>query len=320
MPNFIFFFRILLFTGVLFSCSEEQSSFTLEVVDGVRHVTNITPKWENDLPVTLEFVQHIGDLDAEDENYAFFIPEDITLDHSGNIYVLDTGNYRIQKFDREGRLLLIWGRKGPKAGQFSWPTEIWAANDRLFVADSRNNRLQVFDARGALVGQIGSYGSGPGQFADPVGITVTAAGILYVVDRGNGRIQKLNRDGSVLAEWGSNGTGPGQFNFPRDIVVDAIGRVYVTDTGRPNRTVSVEPTDWQVAGPNSNHRIQVFDSDGRFLNQWGSLGYQNGQFRYPYSIALTTDGHLYVADTLNHRIQKFKISGLGGPASSQSGN
>ena len=82
--------------------------------------------------------------------------------------------------------------------------------------------------------------------------------------------------------------GPGQFNFPRDIVVDAIGRVYVTDTGRPNRTVSVEPTDWQAAGPNSNHRIQVFDSDGRFLNQWGSLGYQNGQFRYPYSIALTT--------------------------------
>lgn len=98
---------------------------------------------------------------------------------------------------------------------------------------------------------------------------------------------------------GVSGNAPGQFAFPRALTVDAEGRIYLADSG--------------------NHRVQVFNPDGTFLRQWGSLckvdtgegcvGAGDGQFNEPWGIAVGPDGSVYVADTWNHRIQRFTSEG-----------
>ena len=88
-----------------------------------------------------------------------------------------------------------------------------------------------------------------------------------------------------LLAWGSQGSGDGQFKRPAGIVVDETGNVYVSDRG--------------------NHRMQVFDSNGRFLRKWGSKGGGDGQFQYPESVAVDGAGNVYVADVENRRFQVF---------------
>jgi len=94
---------------------------------------------------------------------------------------------------------------------------------------------------------------------------------------------------SAMLSWGDDGAGSGQFNYPKGIAVDAQGHVYVTDS--------------------YNHRVQVFDTDGRFLREWGGQGNDPGRFQEPWGIAVDKAGNVYVADTWNHRIQKFDAEG-----------
>jgi DNA-binding beta-propeller fold protein YncE len=94
---------------------------------------------------------------------------------------------------------------------------------------------------------------------------------------------------TALSSWGNLGSADGQLNYPKDLDVDTEGNVYVADS--------------------YNHRVQVFDAQGRFLRKWGFQGAGPGQFQEPWGVAVDEDGHVYVADTWNHRVQKFDASG-----------
>lgn len=98
---------------------QDDSAYTVEIIDGVKHVHNHAPLWGDTLKVSLEFVQQIGEFDSEDENYLLFRPFDVAKDSTGNIYIVDSGNYRIQKFDSSGNYLATFGRKGQGPGEFS---------------------------------------------------------------------------------------------------------------------------------------------------------------------------------------------------------
>ena len=198
-----------------------------------------------------------------------------------------------EKGKREVIAMLTWGSQGKGQGQFQDPRGI-AVDEagNVYVADSGNHRIQVFDSGGKFLIQWGSEGDGPGQFKEPWGIAVDAAGHVYVADTWNHRIQKFDAEGTFLRQWGSYGaTGgaavgeEGFFWGPRDIAVDAAGNVYATDTG--------------------NKRVQVFDSDAEFLDQWGGLGVEDGLMDEPVGIATDEEGNIYVADTWNQRVQKF---------------
>ena len=135
----------------------------------------------------------------------------------------------------------------------------------------------------------GSEGSGNGQFDHPSGLILDGDSNVYVVDVDNDRIQKFTSAGDFLTTWGSEGlSADGEFNAPLGIAVDTASNVYVADLG--------------------NHRIQKFSSAGTFLSKWGSPGGGDGQFNYPYALAVAA-GNVYVADCWNHRIQKFTSTG-----------
>ncbi len=147
MKKLLTIISILVLTGaLLFSSAFAQK---VETVDGVKIVKNDKPKWGNNPKVDIELVKRIGELDGEDDNFMFYLPVGITADQSGNLYILDGGNYRVQKLDPEGRYLKTLGREGQGPGEFSMPASIDIdKSGNLYISDRGNNRVQVLDKNG----------------------------------------------------------------------------------------------------------------------------------------------------------------------------
>lgn len=131
--------------GCLFSSAQK-----VETVEGVRVVHNTTGgKWGKNPKVNIEFVKTIGEMESEDEALIFFMPSDIAFDSQGNVYVLDSGNHRIQKFDPDGKYLATIGRHGQGPGEFQYPQSL-AIDPRgyLLISDSGNRKIHVLKPDG----------------------------------------------------------------------------------------------------------------------------------------------------------------------------
>lgn len=209
----------------------------------------------------------------------------IAVDGSGNIYVTDQQNDRIQKFDSNGNYLTQWGTKGTGNGQFQQPWGIAIdSSGNFYVADFGNCRVQKFDSSFNYLSQWSSCNAGNGQFYQPTALAVDTNDNVIISDSYNNIVEKFDSKGNYLAQWGS-----GQFNFPEGVAADSSGNVYVADS--------------------NNNRVLVFSSSGSYLTQWGSLGTGNGQFNLPLGVALDRSGNVYVTDINNHRVQKFDSNG-----------
>ena len=196
---------------------------------------------------------------------------------------------------------VLIGLPGAGPGQFNRPRDLAVAPDgTLYVADTDNHRIQHLTRDGEVLHTWGSFADiskGPapaGTFYEPWGIAVGSDGSVFVADTWNHRVQKFSPSGESLKMWGYFGQAeaPEAFWGPRDVIVDASGRLLVTDTG--------------------NKRIAIFDTNGNFLSQFGSEGFDPGQFNEPVGMALDDQGRLYVADTWNQRIQVFEPDGAVG--------
>jgi len=218
-----------------------------------------------------------------------YYPSGIAADASGNLYVTDRDNHRIQKFDSNGVPLLQWGMYGSGDGQLlgAYGITVDSAGD-VYVAEWFNRRIQKFHPDGTFVMKFGSGGTGPGQFDYPSGVAVDQSGNIYVADRNNHRVQKFDSSGVYLCQWGSYGVADGQFRYTYGIAVDSIGNVYVADS--------------------QNNRIQKFDSNGVFLTKWGSLGTGDNQFNYLLTVAVDSTGNVYAGDV--SYIRKFDSNGV----------
>ena len=213
-------------------------------------------------------------------------PYGLALDSGGNLYVADSFNNRVQKFDSNGNLITSWGCYGIDEREFMGPHGVAVdSGDNLYVADTYNSRIQKFNSNGNFVTSWGCYGDCEGEFNVPYGMVVDSSDNVYVSDSDNDRIQKFNSDGGFITLWGRSGSSDGEFDEPFDIATDDAGNVYVVDSG--------------------NSRIQKFDSDGRFITKWGSMGTGDSEFNWPQGIAVDGNGNVFVADSGNDRVQKF---------------
>ncbi len=222
----------------------------------------------------------------------------IGIAYSGTrVYVADSLNHRIQVFDTNGHFIRQIAI--PDKGR---PMNIAARNGKIYAADFWNDDVLIFGADGTLERTLGSpdrAGSAPGRFNSPAGVAVDTKGNVYVAGFYNQRVQKFGPNGRFIRQWGHTGkkgyVEAGWFNYPIDVTVAPNGTLYVAD--------------------GYNDRIQVFNSDGRFLRKWGGpfaaniRGPFNGWFRTPTGIAVGPHGNVFVADQENNRIQKFTPQG-----------
>src|SRR5579859_4582661 len=152
--------------------------------------------------------------------YAWSFAHAIRVDKDDNLWAVDKGSDMIIKFNPEGRVVMVFGRKkeasddGAEAwkhprpplpainGQFRQPTDVtWDTQGNIFISDGYiNSRVAKYDKNGDWVKQWGSPGSGPGELNTPHSIASDAQGNIYVADRGNRRIQVFDHDGNVLRE------------------------------------------------------------------------------------------------------------------------
>jgi DNA-binding beta-propeller fold protein YncE len=234
----------------------------------------------------------------------------------GTVLVLHRGAHPILEFDNDGKFVRSWGdtlfSEGKVAAipEANWteakshysavygPAGCTACGAHSVRVDPQGN-IWVIDAPGHVVyklnsegkeimrlGSKGVSGTGPHNFNLPTDVAFAANGDLYVSDGyGSARVVKYSRDGKYLLQWGTRGKGPGEFGLPHNLVTDAQGRVYVTDR--------------------DNQRIEVFDANGKFLNQWTDTGGVSGLF-------MTKDQRIWTGGTLRDLDGKI-LGRLSGP-------
>ena len=145
---------VLTIIAFFLNCSRDET-YTIEIKDGVRHIHNHAPLWGDTLKVALEFVQKIGNLESENDNYILFNPTDVARDADGNLYVMDMGYCRVQKFNPEGGYLATFGRQGQGPGELGGALSIDVGNDgNIYVADLANQRIQKYSPQGDNLGSF----------------------------------------------------------------------------------------------------------------------------------------------------------------------
>jgi DNA-binding beta-propeller fold protein YncE len=197
--------------------------------------------------------------------------QQVRVDPQDNIWIVDAGSNMIVKFDADGRLAMVLGRKPENIPVRPGP------GIPASVADAISARGAAPEAGRGGGGGGGRGGGTPGagingdNFNRPSDVAWDKAGNVYVADGfgTNNRIAKFTKDGNFVKTWGSTGTAQGQFNSIRGIVADAAGNLYVADAG--------------------NKRIQVFDGEGTFKSQIAGIGspmaicISGGSTQYLYS-------------------------------------
>ena len=202
---------------------------------------------------------------------------------AGNILVLHRGAQPVMEFDSAGKFLRSWGEGTISEGKVTFvPPDVRApgtsgytvvygpagchacgahsirvdVDGNIWLIDAGAHAVYKSDPTGGVLMQLGERGvagTDRGHFNLPTDVAIGPDGSIYVSDGyGNARVVKFTSEGDYLLEWGKRGTGAGEFGLPHNLVVDAKGRVYVTDR--------------------DNERIQVFDSQGKFLDQWQDVG------------------------------------------------
>ena len=120
------------------------------------------------------------------ENGEFNLPRDATIAPDGSVYIVDGGNFRVQKFTADGKFISTFGAIGRQSGQFSRPKE--AATDKdgnVYVVDAAFGNFQIFNSEGQLLLSVGNRSNtdGPAKFSLTAGIAVDDDGRVYMVDQ-----------------------------------------------------------------------------------------------------------------------------------------
>jgi len=226
----------------------------------------------------------------------FYEPWGVTADQSGNIYVADTWNGRIQVFDPDGNFLRKWGVFSTTDGELGDANRLFGPrsvaadlNGGVYITDTGNKRIIHYSADGQLINQIGGGGVIGGHFEEPVGIAVDQNdGSVYIADTWNQRIQKLSPTLEFLAEYPVPGWESESLYHKPYVAVAPNGDVYATD---PEFV-----------------RVYVYNSAGEIRATFGNIGSEMNQFMLPTGLAIDSDANMVlVADADNNRVLAFPL-------------
>jgi len=261
--------------------------------------------------------------------YAWAFAHAVRVDKDDNIWAIDKGSDMIVRFNPEGHVTMVFGRKKeasdkeaepwernrnpplpPINGQFRQPTDVaWNQNGDIFISDGYvNARVAKIDKNGDWAKSFGTPGSGPGQLNTPHSIAVDAKGDVYVANRGNVRIEVYDSDGNYKRQ------------IKLDVPVPPNSHPAIGNDAAPNATpgtmsagapwaVCITPPPNQVlyAADAFPGRIYKVSLDGKILGVLGKAGKQLKQFGWIHEIACPSENELYVAEILNWRVQKLQL-------------
>ncbi len=256
--------------------------------------------------------------------YAWSFAHSVRIDKDDNIWVADKGSDMVIKFNVDGRISMVFGRKleasdegteplkhpkpplPPVDGLFRQVTDMaWDSAGNTYISDGYiNSRIAKADKDGNWLKSWGEPGDKPGQLNTPHSIATDAQNNVYVADRGNRRIQVFDTDGKFLR----------QITIDVPVPADArpaIGNKPTSKTGTMSPgapwTLCITPGPNQVLFTSDAFpgRIYKLSLDGKVLGVFGKSGKQLGQFGWIHAIACPSENELYVAELLNWRIQKL---------------
>jgi len=195
------------------------------------------------------------------------------------------------------------GGEGTGEGQFKYVEDFaFTRDNKLLVTDAVTAWVQVFDpVTGKFIGRFGGKGEDDANLDKPEGIAVDPAGNIFVADYNTGYVKKYDAKFQWKLTFSDYGSAPGQ-NQKSEFMDIRDGRLYMPEAG--------------------NHRVNVFDLDGKFIVTFGGLGTDPGKMNNPESAKFDSAGRLFVADLKNDRIQVFdkdgkRIGGWGATGSEQ---
>ncbi len=230
----------------------------------------------------------------------------LATDASGNVWVSDTYNDRLEEFNAKGEFVRTVGSYGSGAGQFGWTFGVTVdSSGNVWATDEGNNRVEEFTGEGVFIKMFGwgvsngeakfetctsschagLQGSGSGEFYVPEGIVVDSKGNIFVADRGNHRVQEFN---SSIA-WVRNMSQPEEHEGPFYLGLDSSGNIWVAYS-------------W-------DNKIGEFNSEGKLIRTWGTAGSEPGKLSDPYSVAVGPKGDIWVSEYGNNRVQVFTPAG-----------
>jgi len=267
-----------------------------------------------------KFIREIGH-----NLYAWSFAHDVKVDRNDNVWVTDKGSDMIIKFNPEGRVVMVFGRKQeasdegteplkhpkpplpPIDGLFRQVTDVtWDSAGNTYISDGYiNSRVAKVDKDGNWIKSWGEPGNQPGQFNTPHSIASDAQNNIYVADRGNGRIQVFDTEGKFLRQIRID------VPFPPDTrpVIGNKPAPDVKGTFAPGSpwAVCITPPPNQVLYASDAYpgRIYKLSLDGKVLGVLGQSGRQLKQFGWVHEIACPSENELYVGELLDWRVQKL---------------
>ena len=204
----------------------------------------------------------------------------VAINSKGEIFLFHRGPRPILCVDAAGKLLRSWGDE-----EIGIPHGLRVdRQDNVWVTDMGRHRVLKFDPTGKLMLALGTgqAGKGDDQFDRPTDVAFAPNGDIFVSDGyGNNRVMKFTAAGRFIKSWGTKGTKSGEFDLPHAIVMDSKNRILV--------------------GDRENERIQLFDAEGNYLEQWPGF--------VPYGIAINGDNQVFVADADANQVVRLDESG-----------